>query len=86
VRSHFLSSSSGFFVALVLAPAPPLRTCLAGDDGEGEDGGSGAGKEGDGKGEGEGDQSGWIFLMSRPAEGLDPGRLDPLADPPRRPR
>ena len=83
MRSHFLSFSSGFFVALILAPAPPLRTCLAGDDGEGEDDSSGAGEEGDGKGEGEGDQSGWIFLANRPAEGLDPGRLDPLDDHPR---
>ena len=57
---------------LAIAPALPLHTRLASDDGEGEYGGSGAGEEGDGKGEGEGDQSGWIFLASWPAEGLDP--------------
>ena len=69
MRSHFLFSSSGFFVALALTPALLVRTCPIGDDGEGEDGGSGAGEEGDGKGEGEGDQSGWIFLTSRLPKG-----------------
>ena len=71
--SHFLFSSSCPSAALVLAPASPLRTRLAGDNGEGEDGGSGAGKEGDGEVEGEGDQPGRIFLADRPAEGLDLG-------------
>ena len=86
MRSHYLFSSSRPSAALALAPAPPLRTRLAGDNGEGEDGGSGAGKEGDGEVEGEGDQLGQIFLTNRPAEGLDPGQLDPLEDHPRRPR
>ena len=59
---------------------------LVGDNGEGEDSGSGAGKEGDGEVKGEGDEPGRIFLADWPAEGLDPGRLDPLEDLPRRPQ